>query len=69
MRKRLLVGQGLVLALMFLAITASSTGFAAGPLGAVEIKRGEPVTPGQEIPSIPYRRQRHDHRVLLGAGI
>ena len=43
MRKLLLIGQGSVLALMVLAITASSTGFAAGPLGAVEIKRGAPI--------------------------
>ena len=43
MRKLPLVGQGSVLALMVLAITASSTGFAAGPLGAVEIKRGAPI--------------------------
>ena len=43
MRKLLLVGQGPVLALMVLAITASSTGFAAGPLGAVEIERGAPI--------------------------
>ena len=43
MPKLLLIGQGSVLALMVLAITASSTGFAAGPLGAVEIKRGAPI--------------------------
>ena len=43
MRKLPLVGQGSVLALMVLAITASSTGFAGGPLGAVEIKRGASI--------------------------
>ena len=43
MRKLLLIGQGSVLALMVLAIAACSIGLAAGPPGAVEIKRGAPI--------------------------
>ena len=43
MRKLRFIGQGAVLASMVLAIAASSTGFAGGPLGSVEIKRGAPI--------------------------
>ena len=43
MRKLLLIGQGSILAFMVLAIAACSIGLAAGPLGAVEIKRGAPI--------------------------
>ena len=44
MRKLVLTGHGSMLALIALAITAcSSGGFDAGPLGAVEVKAGEPI--------------------------
>jgi branched-chain amino acid transport system substrate-binding protein len=43
MRKLLLIGQGSILTFMVLAIAACSIGLAAGPLGAVEIKRGAPI--------------------------
>ena len=43
MRKLLLIGPGSILTFMVLAIAACSIGSAAGPLGAVEIKRGAPI--------------------------
>ncbi len=43
MRKLFLIGQGSVLAFMVFAITACSSDFKSGPLGAVEIKRGQPI--------------------------
>ena len=43
MRKSFLVGQGLALAFMVFAIAADSSGFKSGPLGAVEVKRGQPI--------------------------
>ena len=43
MRKSFLIGQASVLASMALAICASGSGFAAGLLGAAEIKRGQPI--------------------------
>ncbi len=43
MRKSSLIGQACILTFMVLAIFASSSGFTAGLLGAVEIKRGQPI--------------------------
>ncbi len=43
MRKSFLIGQASVLAIMALVIFASSGGVAAGQLGAVEIKRDQPI--------------------------
>ena len=57
MRKLLLIGQGSILTFMVLAIAACSIGLAAGPLGAVEIKRGAPIEirallSGSVVPSV-----------------
>ena len=43
MRNLLLIGRASVLAIAVLTILACSTGFAAGPLGGVELKSGEPI--------------------------
>ena len=43
MRRSFFIGQGLVLAFMVFATAAFSSGFKSGPLGAVEIKRGQPI--------------------------
>ncbi len=43
MRRLFFIGQGLALAFMVFATAAFSSGFKSGPLGAVEIKRGQPI--------------------------
>ena len=57
MRKLLLIGQGSILTFLVLANAACSIGLAAGPLGAVEIKRGAPIEirallSGSVVPSV-----------------
>ena len=65
MRKLLLIGQGSILTFMVLAIAVCSIGLAAGPLGAVEIKRGAPIevrAPPLRIGRavrVPSHRNRH----------
>ena len=43
MRQLVLTGKGLIFALMALAMAACGGGFESGPLGAVEVKAGEPI--------------------------
>ena len=43
MRKSFLIGQASIFAFMVLAVFATGGGFATGPLGAVEVKHGQPI--------------------------
>ena len=43
MHKLSLIGQGSALAFMVLANVAYGSGFDSGPLGAVNVKRGQPI--------------------------
>ena len=58
MRKLLLIGPGSILTFMVLAIAACSIGSAAGPLGAVEIKRGAPIEIRDRVPARGVRASR-----------